>query len=48
MIVTCNKKSARRQISNAQVREVLRDTAWFVHHTQTLAGNLLGHVVSHR
>ena len=48
MIVTCNKKSREKHISSAQVRDALGASGWVAGRTQTLVGNLLGHVISHR
>jgi hypothetical protein len=47
MIVTCNKNSREKPIGSAQVRRVLGGSGWIVGHSQTLVGNLSGHVISH-
>lgn len=47
MIVTCNKKSRDKHVSNDQVRAALSENGWTAGQSYTLDGNLVGHVVSH-
>lgn len=47
MIVTCNKKSREKHVSNDQLREALGEIGWAVGRSYTLDGNLVGHVISH-
>lgn len=45
MIVTCSKISTTKHISSAQVRAALGKTGWVSGPSQTLGGNLLGHII---
>lgn len=47
MIVTCNKTSRDKHVSNDQVRDVLSENGWAAGQSYTLDGNLVGHVISH-
>lgn len=47
MIVTCNKKSRDKFVSNEQVRNTLSEQGWSAGQSYTLKGNLVGHVASH-
>jgi len=44
LIVTCSKKSPKKYVSSAQVRDVLREKGWTVSRSYTLEGSLVGHV----
>jgi len=46
MIVTCNKLSKVKHVSNTQVRSALGDLGWRAGRSYTLKGNLVGHVAS--
>lgn len=47
MIVTCDKNSREKHLSSLQVRHALAGTGWMAGRSQTLVGNLLGHVITH-
>ena len=44
MIVTCNKTSRDKHVSNEQVSGVLGELGWSLGRRYTLSGNLVGHV----
>lgn len=46
MIVTCSKKSPKKYVSGAEVRDALGAQGWTVSRSYTLEGGLVGHVVS--
>ena len=46
MIVTCNKSSPEKYVSNELIRDALRENGWVAGRRYTLVGNLVGHVAS--
>lgn len=44
MVVTCDKTSRTKHVSNDEVRQTLLDNGWTAGRSYTLNGNLIGHV----